>query len=70
MKTSGFSPTNSMPLWEEDGYKMPQSNAILRMLGVRHGYYTDDPIKAHAMDSICEYVEAMMPPLQAYMGVA
>ncbi len=33
-----------MPVWEEDGYKMVQSNSILRMLGIRYGYYTTDPI--------------------------
>ncbi len=38
------------------------------MLGIRYGYYTEDPLKAHAIDSICDYVESMMPPLQAYMN--
>ena len=37
-------PFGSMPVWEEDGFKMCQSSAILRMLGIRHGYYSEDPM--------------------------
>ena len=35
-----------MPVWQEDGFMMCQSSAIMRMLGIRLGYYTEDPIQA------------------------
>jgi len=44
LKASGFFPLGSMPVWEEDGFKMCQSSAIIRMLGIRLGYYHDDPM--------------------------
>ena len=36
---------------------MCQSSAILRMLGIRLGYYTDDPMTAWAIDSLVDFVE-------------
>ena len=44
MKESGALPLGSMPVWEEDGFIMCQSNSILRVLGIRLGYYADDPM--------------------------
>ena len=57
LKQSGFLPLGSMPVWEEDGFKMCQSSAILRMLGIRHGYYSDDPMTCWAIDSIVDFME-------------
>lgn len=45
------------PIWIEDDYMMYQSNAILRMLGIRNGYYSEDPMIAYNIDSICDFIE-------------
>jgi len=38
----------SMPNIEfKDGTKMGNTNAIVRMLGAKHGYYPDDPMLAY-----------------------
>ena len=42
-KAAGAYPLGSLPVWEEDGSKTCQSSAILRMLGIRLGYYSNDP---------------------------
>ena len=57
LKQQGFFPLGSMPVWIEDGFKMVQSSAILRMLGVRHGYYSDDPLTAWRIDSLVDFME-------------
>ena len=54
-----------LPTWEEDGLVMCQSNAILRMLGMRLGYYTDEfeedeneaAQQAFDIDSLCDFME-------------
>ena len=46
-----------MPVWEEDGFKLAQSSAIMRMLGIRHGYYSDDPLTCWAIDSLVDFME-------------
>ena len=51
-----------MPVWEEDGFKMCQSSAIIRMLGIRLGYYHDDPMTCWQIDSIVDFMEDMMVP--------
>ena len=48
-----------MPVWEEDGFKMCQSSAILRMLGIRNGYYSQDPMTCWAIDSLVDFAEDM-----------
>ena len=55
IKSSGYSPMGGMPLWEEDGFIMCQSNAILRMLGIRFGYFADDPQTMYKIDSLCDF---------------
>jgi glutathione S-transferase len=57
LKQSGFLPLGSMPVWEEDGFKMCQSSAIMRMLGIRCGYYSEDPMTAWCIDSIVDFCE-------------
>ena len=52
-------PMGSMPLWEEDGFTTVSSSAILRVLGVRLGYYSDNHLTAYKIDSIVEYIESM-----------
>ena len=43
VKESGRFPTQSMPIWEEDGMTVCSTNAILRALGIRLGYYSENP---------------------------
>ena len=62
LKQQGFLPLGTMPVWVEDGFKMVQSSAILRMLGVRHGYYSDDPMTAWKIDSLVDFMEDKQGP--------
>ena len=52
-------PLGSMPVWEEDGYMVCQSSAILRMLGIRCGYYSEDPMICWAIDSLIDFHEGL-----------
>ena len=56
-----------MPVWEEDGVKYVQSSSILRMLGVRLGYYSEDPMTCWAIDSIVDFVEDLQPKYAGYI---
>ena len=56
-KGSGELPLGSAPIWVEDGFTVCQSSAILRMFGIRLGYYTDDPMTAWNIDSMVDFVE-------------
>ena len=58
--TPGALPLGSMPIWDEDGLIMCQSSAILRMLGIRLGYYTEDPMVAYQIDSIVDFAEDLL----------
>ena len=53
----GVLPFGSMPVWNEDGFCMCQSSAILRMLGIRLGYYPEDPMTAWRVDSLVDFME-------------
>jgi len=57
LKASGALPLGSMPVWEEDGVQICQSGAILRMLGIRLGYYSEDSQTCWAIDSIVDFCE-------------
>ena len=50
-------PLGSLPIWEEDGTTIAQSGAILRMVGIRHGFYTTDPSIAWEIDSLIDFME-------------
>ena len=50
-------PMGALPLWEEDGYLMCQTNAILRFLGKKLGYYSSDPIICYNIDSLLDFFE-------------
>ena len=52
-------PLGSMPVWTEDGFVITQSSAILRTMGIRLGYYTEDPMIAWQIDSIVDYMDSM-----------
>jgi len=51
-------PFGSMPIWEEEGRPpLPQSNAILTLVGVRHGLHPKDDFEAARHLSMMEHVE-------------
>mmetsp|Transcript_36908 Transcript_36908/g.48503 ORF Transcript_36908/g.48503 Transcript_36908/m.48503 type:complete len:202 (+) Transcript_36908:24-629(+) len=65
-KAQGINPYGGWPIWIEDGFTMNQSNAILRMLGIRLGYYTEDPDVAYQIDSMCDFIEDVVDIYFAY----
>merc|ERR1712172_94182 len=65
-KAQGYFPLGSMPIWEEDGFKMCQSSAILRMMAIRTGYYSDDPMTCWAIDSLVDFAEDMRESTATY----
>ena len=58
-KQQGCFPMGSVPIWDEDGFCMPDGCAILRMLAIRHGYYADKPMVIHSIDSIVDFCEGL-----------
>ena len=72
MKAAGDErlPLGSMPVWEEDGFRICQSNAILRTLGIRFGYYSEDPEVAYAIDSLLDFAEDIWHPIGSYIRPA
>ena len=55
VKGSGFFDFPNIPTWRQDGEYFHQSRAILRCLGMQHGYYPSDPFVLHACDSLVEW---------------
>ena len=47
---------SSLPAWIEDGFTTTQSNAILRSLAIRLGYYHEDPMITWNIDSLMDYI--------------
>ena len=66
MKHSGRFPMGSMPIWEEDGETICQGLTILRMVGKRTGFYSNDPNVAWQIDSAAEHVEDQMGAYNTY----
>ena len=60
--TCGF-PNKQVPCLElEDGTKMGQSNAIIRFLGHKLGYYPSDPMQAYLVDQhMDDYNDIIIP---------
>jgi glutathione S-transferase len=54
---SGKLPFNQVPLWEEDGEVLVQSNAIVRHLARKHGLYGSGLREAALCDMIAEGVQ-------------
>jgi len=50
-------PLGSLPIWEEDDVTYAQSSAILRMLGIRFGFYSSDANTAWEIDSLIDFME-------------
>ena len=60
MKASFKTPMGPLPIWEEDGFVICQSNAIMRFLAIRHGYYSEDPEICFNIDSLMDFTEDIM----------
>ena len=67
MKAAGEFPLGSVPIWVEDGFKLTQSNAILRTLAIRLGYYCEDPLIAWNIDSLMDFMNDVMGKKVPYM---
>ena len=67
IKNSGRFPLCTMPIWEENGFTVSTSNGVLRALGVRLGYYSEDPKTAYAIDSMLDYAEDRMNDFNSYL---
>ena len=63
---AGHFPLGSAPIWEEDGMCIPQSSTILRGLGIRLGYYSNDSETCWNIDSLVDFCEDMMGAIPAY----
>lgn len=50
-------PLGALPVWEEDGAVICQSSAILRMLGIRFGFYSTEPRTMWEIDSVVDFLE-------------
>ena len=57
LKESGELPMGSLPIWQENDTTLCQSSAILRMLGIRLGFYTTDADTAWRIDSLVDFME-------------
>ena len=60
-------PMDAVPIWLENGLTICQTNAILRMLAIRLGYYVEDPETAYAIDSLCDFMDDLVPKFSAYL---
>ena len=58
MKEEGLLEFGQLPVlvWPEDGAYLTQSNAILRALGIRFGYYPTDPMERWQVDSTLDAI--------------
>ena len=52
-------PFGNLPLYEEDGRVLAQSNAILQYLGRKHGLHPSDPFEAALHESVLSAVEEL-----------
>ena len=59
-------PLGSLPVWEEDGMTIAQSNAILRMLGMRTGMYSQDAQIMWEIDSLLDFMEENWAKANSY----
>jgi glutathione S-transferase len=47
---------NQLPVLEMEGQYFAQSNAILRMLAIKYGYYSQDYLKCWQIDSAVDFI--------------
>ena len=67
MKESGYSPMGGLPVWEEDGFVVCQGNSIMRYIGMRHGYYSEDPQTCFNIDSLMDFAEDVILKCNFYI---
>lgn len=63
LKTSGFSEFDQMPVLEIDGERLVQSQAIVRYLCQKYGYYPSDPKMIYKVESLCDLKEDLYKSL-------
>lgn len=51
-------PPGGLPCWEEDGWQMNETNALMRYLGKRFGFHSQEPRKAQEIDAAFDLVYA------------
>ena len=56
-----------LPVWEEDGLVVCQGNAIIRYIGMRHGYYSEDPEICFNIDSLMDFAEDIIKKHNFYI---
>ena len=54
-KASDF-PCKKLPAWHQDGQWFTESKAILRYVGVQHGFYPADYVLAWKADAIVDFL--------------
>ena len=54
-RETGAAPMGSLPIWEEDDFTICTTGGILRVLAIRLGYYTEDPMIAYNIDSLVDF---------------
>ena len=67
LQESGHSPMGGCPIWEEDGFVQCQGNSILRVLGIRLGYYSEDAETCYNIDSLMDFAEDLQPSIGQYL---
>ena len=67
MKAAGFSEFGGLPVWEEDGRKVGQTNAILFMLGRRLNRHSSDEVVAANIDQLCMFIEDVIEKYGKYI---
>ena len=58
---------STIPFWSEDGFDSDSSTAILRMLGIRLGYYPEAPTTAWEIDSLVDFNHDANPGFFTYI---
>ncbi|CDW72912.1 glutathione s-transferase [Stylonychia lemnae] len=61
IKSSGLCEFEQIPVLETDGKRLTQNKAILRYLGVQHGYTPKDPYQAYLCDSMLDSIDDVSP---------
>lgn len=56
IKAAGKYPGGTLPVWHQDGQWFMESKAILRYIGVQHGYYPTDYVVAWKADAIVDFL--------------
>ncbi|MGH7126739.1 MAG: glutathione S-transferase, partial [Stellaceae bacterium] len=69
LKASGRLPFQAVPVWEEDGFTLAQSGAILLHVGRNHGLYGSTPREAALIDEALGAMDDTRAELRKVMMV-